>query len=507
MPGKIEFDEHAVCLGRAVVAIGVEDKVLSNGLFVEQDLLQRSSIVHGILEGILARGDWQVAVRLVHEQGVVKGLFDGDYARFYANVVGSAEKVGGPIHDSTMDVLLRDTKHGGPDVLYQVALRSDMKREELRKVFSKVQGHLDVDKRRGFYRHLGSLAVADGEFGHAASYYRDAGDTQAVHALFGRMLERPSHNLYQLLGIAKADGDRVRDILVRAARDPELTDKHCALHIYREAEKARIVFDEPDRKRVVALMIDALSYGEIGTHKSDVCLAWALGHVSTDAGTAYEIFRGQNYAGVERDEAVITGIERGYRHSQSSHYELHPFGVDRTDLERVYDRLSIEARAAVARVIGLPQARFQALSREFAAAGSVQRAYCLWMEGEGSVEDSYLIGLRDTLIDTSLADARRSSFASPSTHWLHHLDAVGHGIMYDRAVDEFPDVAYDLARRIKDEDRVLRSRSCMIAASPEDALRTFRNKGDDVGTNMALSTLAEKYHVPYETLTDLLKQS
>ncbi len=79
--------------GRLLAALSLEHRVLANGVLPNSKLIERVSLVKGIITGLLERGQWNEVVRLVYQDGSpARALFDGDWDGLRKDILASVTK-------------------------------------------------------------------------------------------------------------------------------------------------------------------------------------------------------------------------------------------------------------------------------------------------------------------------------------------------------------------------------------------------------------------------------
>ena len=107
--------------GRVIAALSLEQRVLANGVLPNSPLMERVSLVKGIVTGLLEQGKWNDAVRLMYQDGSpARALFDGDWEGLRKEIIASVQKPSRQRYmgDNVAELLL---KHDEAELLYTIA--------------------------------------------------------------------------------------------------------------------------------------------------------------------------------------------------------------------------------------------------------------------------------------------------------------------------------------------------------------------------------------------------
>ena len=76
-------------LGKAAVALGLEGRLLKDGVLPARQLTERAEVVEGIVGALLEKGDWRKAVDVVFSDNAGKVLYSSDKTGFYEAVAAT----------------------------------------------------------------------------------------------------------------------------------------------------------------------------------------------------------------------------------------------------------------------------------------------------------------------------------------------------------------------------------------------------------------------------------
>ena len=489
--------------GRLIAALSLEQLVLANGVLPNSPLMERVSLVKGIVTGLLEQGQWNDAVRLVYQDGSpARALFDGDWEGLRKDILASVQK---PqrfhyIGDKVAELLI---KHDEAGLLYDIACILPLETKEFKNIMEMVDSKLPQQQMKDGYNTLAVRAQEQQKFGEAYAYYQKAENTEAVDWLYQNLFEHfvPVY-LDTLLTIAEETNttlnSRVAQTVYAVLQKPELLQfsrdaSRRLTNLVREHKIALSTSRDDMLKDALVSKFALYELKDIAGEDPSFSLRWAKSHAQSDPKDAYGVFKSRKYVGPEVATAVQQGLINNKKHD---HYQgLAPTQIEESHLRQTYDSLSLECKVTVA-VHLKDSALLQDLSRQYKRqkkVGSIETAYRLWIMGDGDQQDPYVEGLRSAMIEKELKDAHQSAgLFLPE-------DKVGNRHWYLEMIQRDPTVAYGIAKRIDDSALISEVRILMVKKSPLDALHKFQSHRhedtDVVGVNMALDALARQYNV------------
>lgn len=526
-----------VNLGRALTALDLEQVVLNNGAIPNSPLMERAALVRGMLQGMLDEGSWQSALQSVYTpQTTVRSLFDGDYAQFKNDVIVSAagRKETAHIEKDTFEVL---RKNWTPDELYELAMKGNIHEESFIHIMESITDKLSDDKKRQAHLVLAQRYITQGNREYAYKEFMRAGAEEDVEKLFMETLAKPDrygrHDLKFALKIAEDTkdqtkrGTRIGTVLKHAATiiaqkkaDSGFGDFD-GFALYNLITKHAIPFEPKELDHIVELAArDAQEYQIRDIEDGPLQLRWAQTHYKERPGTAYRMFKSHKYEGAEVVESARLGL---LNHQQHAHNEnISQLSIERVaqdDLKAImrYEGLPWELRANVAAHLKDVKT-LREMSHKFYKRAQknkhveqrvrdLRTAYNLWFNAEGSTTDSYANKLRAELTLHEVKENGRAYL-----HWLNWKDVEGHRqahailLKHDAAF-----AAYDIGTRLYRETNnladaalVQTARERAVKKNPEHAFKHFLSEKDEVGVNLAMAGISEKYNLSPNTLKPFL---
>ena len=499
----MEFDPQKVNEGRLLTALSLEDRVLANGVLPKHTLLERASMVKGILTGLLEQGNWQHAVTLVYRDGgLVRGLFDGDWEGFRQGVLESARKQKPEyIGEDIVKALLH---HKEADLVYRLAMELPLRGAETERIINELGKGITPAQRHDAYASLGRRYLAGNDYQEAYRYFKAAEDDAGIDMLYALLLKKEKiSDLFDLLLLTaqhskEKERERVEQVLRKVLPLLPGNGKDALFHPYSHAGKGLYAlqkkFKFPLSAREQQFLQDDVirrmsSYDAKECDDPGLKIAWARKNFTDSPGTAYAIFQQTRQTGPEVLKAVRAGLERHWNGGDQE--KLRPEDITETQLRAVYDRVTLGSKVAIALHLKDDEQLYR-LSRTFRAKQEYQQAYSLWVQGHGDLESPYITEIRQQMIDQGIAKDYLP------IHTFDPEDRPGLLQLYHAVIETKPDVAYGLAKKVQDESLLQRARETVVRQSPAKGLNLFASEKDSTGLDLAVTALAHKFSVPKE---------
>lgn len=514
-------ETQALGFGRLASKLGLESHLIENGVLPDRQLLERSRIAHGVIEGLLERKEWEKALQLVYEDKTVRVLYEGDRRALHQAVIAAAKQRSTeyPLGDKTTNILC--DKWPVEDIrsfIEQVPLRLD-DLEEL--IVRSVASHNAPSTP--LYSLLGERALEAKEHQRAVLAFIRSGDMPRFESAYAAMLERmvPGREYETgecvFMGVAEFTKHLAEKVsvasskmamLVQYALAPERRGAYVNAHsllLMSLIDGYHIAVDEESREIVKRSAIQMMPEYELKEHP-ELELPWALAHVNNQPLEAYSILRRHKHKGPETLAAVRGALFEKDSHGNKT-YEKHGSlsSFDKEDLKAVYPDVTLNAKVNIAEHLKDGE-KMRLLSRTFffrarrskkdKSGWSLEEAYSLWVRGMGDLNGVYITNLRRKIAEQELSSDR------PHFSWLCNSDIVGHQQLFPIVLEKVPQEAYGLAKRLGAyaQDQ---ARKRIIERSPEKAFRFFAEEKDRIGLEQANKVLAEKYGVPIESVKPL----
>ncbi len=499
--------EEQVNIGRFLSAMNLEDAVLANGVLPNQRMEERTSLIQGMLKGMLESGNWQKAVHEVYNPGTVKALFDGNREGFNDAVIAAAReqkpdtKISGKFVKFLVD-------HNQTGVVCRLIEEIPYNQDNLNNLFNGVYDSVDETVRSRLRDSIGASAQEAGDFVAAHSFFDNNSNTDSIDALYLQILADPVENIDLLLEIADKDKARLTEIVKEVLKIDEEELHGVDVHytkiekvLYELVQKHEIELLPEENVRLLDLASNVINTWDNGkAGDKNLALLWAKKHYKHNPETAYQIFMAQDYAGDEVMAAVRVAFSeeylKGSGHFHSSR-ELNVSIFREEHLRAVYSEQDAWTRVKIAGHLEDKNALL-GLSRELFKEESFESAYNLWVSGGGSFDDPFAEELRQGII---AAEEGKSYF---SDNLFDRNDVPGKTWLFNKLFDTGKlSSAFDIAEKLGDEEKMQRAREKMVERDPAWAIGIFMQKystdediKDRAGFDMCVTALSEKYGIP-----------
>ncbi|MBI4451008.1 hypothetical protein HY642_03465 [Candidatus Woesearchaeota archaeon] len=502
--------------GRLIAALGLERRILENGVLPNAGLNERASLVKGIITGLLEKGRWGDALRMVYTPGPARSLFDGDWEGFKAAVKHAATsggELGLAYGQEIADILVHNWT---PEDIVELITTSRIKAEHVMMLIDKLP--LDAALRSKIYLSFGEQSLEGKEYYRACAHFNTAGAPDRINSVRKMLFDQlPGDAGLYLLELCTRYPDG-KELLQKAM--PKLLQSKGidSSALYNAIKEFGLEVDEKELQDSRYDAVSAMSASQIGHSKDEKeKFMWAKVHAPRESMPAYKIFKELGYHGIERHWAMMRITEMfeqgwtGMRHAISN-------DIDRVDLEEHFTLLPLEAKVACAehwkdkKIMENVSAELLTNVNESAQASDavslrhLEQAYQLAFDAE--LGEERLEPLRQRIFTAALTKARHDQFQhcaySYFGNWIRHEDNIGLRAAYELMLDHFPPRAYEIARlQLRDEALQARAREAVVTHDPIQALSVF--PAEDVrGRQMAVHAVADAYHIDASVAMNLL---
>lgn len=265
-----------------------------------------------------------------------------------------------------------------------------------------------------------------------------------------------------------------------------MEDHYFAQDLHKLCEREGLRLPPEDQEKLEEAVVITASYSPQEL-KPEQHLLWAKTHFQEQPSTAYAIFKKQKYEGPEVLEVVKIGLQRQIPHGGQ---KIEVQNVVPEHLQAVYAEMPLEQQVDIAYHLK-DNPELLRLSRTYQVQDRLERAYELWVHGDGDLRDELFRALRARLIETKLQEKHGSSFS-----FLHPTDQEGHQQVILAILETRTEKAYELAQQSRQEPLIQRTREVLLQREPERAFDLFQRRNDPEGVTMALTALAQKYEIP-----------
>ena len=525
--GVLSMDT-AVNFGRAIARLGLEDKVLKNGILPERKLLERSQIVQGMIDTLFEQGKWSKVVELVYGDGPARLLYDGDRTELDRRITQAIQPKDFEYLTRTQDwsvyghsgikLLL---SQGKEDIIYNAALREDMPPIMAQILLYVVKKELIGEKRWNEGANTIAERFLPDNPEQAYILFKSADNLVAIEQLYQTVMANFSlDNVSFALLLAedkfrRVEPKKVQEIVQAAVEKKDPAHASIYLRLYNEVKKERIPLDDKVKDALGVLAVPAIPAYQIvrgerepfsptrDSEYPELQLEWAKVHWEQEPTTAYAFFRDAHYEGAEVLSCAMKAVER----MGGVILEYGRIGpavkIELTHLRAIYELTptdSLKLREQLARA--LEDKNELARISETLAESNPRNAYHLRWES-GNHNDELMDKLRNILIDESLASMDKSG--TNSYFYLEIGDLRGEQMAYERFLPEFPVAAFNAAKILHDEPKLEAVRNRIFEKNTlEICLSFFKNVNDQTGYERAVDLLAAKYELPHDQMTHLL---
>ncbi len=508
-------------LGRALTALGLEDKFLSNGELTKYPLVTRARIADEIISEKLRVGKWQGVVDMIWGGfGKADALYEGDRQQLREEIVKSAATHGGEIEGKTLDTLKRAKED---ELLFSLATSMPLSYDD----FSSLAHHIDRKnyfedpqkgpaRSRAFEEMAADKALKEENVSYALSHLKDLKDSKRIGDLFNRVLKEDFPFNYSLLeDMALSDPVHREERLGKLRSQPlseDMIEKR-PLDVYNFVKSHRINVAPQQMALLEESVAQKAEHYQIGRDFKDnerIRLLWARNHAQTNPAVAYEILREQDSEGTQVIDAVIAGLAESHSMYPPS---LSPNGISPEHLRRAYSSAPFEVQKTIAYQLKDRQA-LTALSEEANKLNKLRDAYSLWVAAGGDLEGKYIRDIREKLIKRSLDENYGYM------HFLSREDAPGKVEAYEALMEQdgeqrenYVRHAYEIALELKDNARIKKAREELVEINPRGALfslaRGNKREGelrDKEGFDYVLSRVASQYGTNEKELRSVVEK-
>lgn len=519
------LNQEKINEGKFLANMGLEKKVLADGVMPNSPIMDRCSLVKGIIDGYFESGQWQKAVKAVYTAGSpVRTLFNGNWDEFRKKVLASAQENNPRYFGQEISLLL---EHREFELVYNLATRLPIQGDrivtEISGILDSLGDNISGEQRRKGYGLLAERAWQKNDWPQVFEFYEKGNDQEGMDKLYQEVISQER--------IIPGDGGIPLDFLLKLAtfrEDKEKERVEAVAQFYFDGRtrtnwvsrrSTRDLYDllkihqielaSEQRQKIMDNIVRSLSDYELKEVRDEqLVLLWAKKNVAKEPKNAYHILTSSEYDGPEVLTAALNALKivfEGTPEARRYSQKLEAKDIKKEHREQLLHSEGTPMEIKVKLAIEDQQHAFlREFSGKYKKEGDLEKAYQLWIDGKGDPESSYVQGLRKKIIQGKLEEA--SSYGPP-LYFLSHDDKPGHHQAYQMVVERFPETAYHLARRILDEELTDKARRLIVKASPEEAFRKFSTgpkDNDSIGIDLALDALAEKYQVPKEKVRGYL---
>jgi len=374
--------------GRAITALGLENRLLYGEDFLDFSLKQRGKILGAVIGEKLELGRWESVIEIVYgAPNPLRNLFDGNREELKKRIFESAVK--NPSWGDK-DLLAKL----GDDYIFKIAILPQISYEKFKEVIGLVgdsyfeDGEKGDERRRTLCKVRGEKALKEREWGTALDNFEEIDYQEGLEELFDAfMVETDGKKAGVSARIARALSDEtqrqnaLRKIVLESGADPLTKFK-----IYNNCDVSLTDKELQKLYRAVARKassgsLDALNAGW------ELRLMWAERHARSDPKEAYGILREseRGYENAAKIRSVIAGLEREINSRSGGRGEggSEVSEIEVTDLKEAYEKASFDVKAVIAKYLWREEGfgvKLRGLSEEAYKRGNSE-------EGDSKMED------------------------------------------------------------------------------------------------------------------------
>ncbi|MBS3174909.1 hypothetical protein J4440_03450 [Candidatus Woesearchaeota archaeon] len=502
-------------LGSLYVNLGLEDRVLANGVLPKKQLTERADIINGMVNTLAEKGRLNEAIKLIHDNPTARVLFTGNQDEIYRKAAENfsvSDKGEDEDHYSDafefIELLNKAEKN---DLLYSLALREDLPYVVSMKALGTVRKNIGEEK---FIETTNNTALRIQNNNPRAAYnlFLKTGNNSAIDNLHNYLMENFSFdNLHILRWTVRHSQEKVESLVNKVlslneanpatGKQFEGLGKFLFDLVYESGVKlnddlqAKVDDLAVRNLRNYDVTLDNIKYKRLG-------VKWAKANFKHEPIEAYKILSANNYSGDEIIEAAMLAFIK--RQSRGDGHEKLEIKVEH--VKAFYPRLPkktpLEVREEVAS-IAEDKEELAKISTLYRRKGDFSKAYELrYKSGKFDVKnDRTLMNLRSELIDEEIKDKDERVYC----FWLIDADNVGYEFAFNRLLKNKPASAYNLAKGRSDNDRLSSARQEILKRNnPENSYKFFKSEKDETGIEMSLGVLSKKYRIDKQELIEFL---
>ena len=389
----------------------------------------------------------------------------------------------------------------------------NLDKDDALNLLDRVKDHITKAEEKHAFTVFGDRESARENYEVAVVYYQTAKNFQKIDELYDKLSENINENFGALVKIAEANPKKAQERLTflvkkMLARTDE--DHFCESPgfdwFYRKHKKSPLDLTEEEESQLTRLTAKGIPDHEV-KQKDDnnFKLIWAQEHVENDPENAYKMFRRLKHEGPEVLQAAknwICKAEKGSFTERDVPFET----LTKKELRAIYDDMSLDHKVEIAEKLKNKDELLKLAKVMYAQEHNLEGVYRTWIHAGGKQDDPFVVELREKIFEHE-----RTKYGRPSrmisTFWLDNKDIAGHIQIYDKVIETHPRTAYELAKEIKDEDRMQRAREQMLVVNDSSAcLKAFVSFKDPLGIELAMDAFEAKYGVKREDLAPYLEK-
>ncbi len=507
-------------LGRALAEMKLEDRVINNGVLESLKVMERSSLVKGVIDVLVEQGRVSKAIELVYGQSPARGVFDG-WDEFKTQIKQKMKGWTKGVTDEACEALL---KHWEPEELGEIMenlLVNPHGNERDYRLAEQVHKKMTPEHWAQYHVREGERELAQGKFLDAYQSFDYGGDEARKTQLYNTLLGDAGKHWQLLLTIEDKflhSTHEAEQILKRALTSDEIANP-VAFYDWVKSSP----FATPEQKK----RFRHLAAKENGKHYDDpeLMVPWAQKNWKQHPRKAYEIF----VEHAPKDECVLKSaalaLNAEYsahnwdalqRNGRNHHEGLRFEEVKPEHLKTIVDKLTTEVKIEYyeeqgnakklrefsklfykAGLDALNNSKLHDFNREQESTRAFNRAYDLWVTGAGALDDTFIKGVRGHLIEKAVKSEYNRI---PDFDWN---DTRGQQEFFD-AIKGQERRAYRFAIEHGHLAMVNQARLAYVNKHPAEALNDCADRNDLLGMKLAQDALAKKYGLKSDDLTQYM---
>ena len=496
-------------LGRVITSLGLDFDFLSKGGLESFSVPEKSQLVNGIVDESLKRGTWQAVLAMIYGGfSNVDILYDGDHSELKNGILESAQRCPGTLTEKTITAL---KDKGEQELLFRLATEAPFDYETLGFLKNSIGNYLSDPEQGAQRTKTLSLVLGRAAFKHknledALRYFEEVENTEGIGKIFEEVVSGEEYGYSRGdIGERAALADptqkesRLKKLVLAALPKKGNINPWKAFKIFKKYD---VPLSLRQRNILYNRAAERVSIQDVKkADDSELSLRCAKKNTDSDPRRAYPILNKEEPDGEDVLRAAISGIKYDGDFQEREYYGLPLNQISKAHLKKLLLKAPFDIRVKIAGHFK-DEKTLRNLSREALKEGNLDKAYNLWVEGKGNLEDLDISKVRTKLITGKVSGSERFFLD-------FRKDPVGAVEYYNALMNAggFKE-AHEIALNLEDEKRAQRTREKILGGDPEKALLFFRCFRDKVKGEKEIEHVAERaaetHNVPTELVRDII---
>ncbi len=513
---KIKSSEN---LGRLTASLKLEEEVINNGILPKKSLAEKVSFVKGLIDHFVDNGDFVEAISLVTKKdSSVRLLYDGNLDELYTKAVSSIKRDDFKLYeDGSIDTSCRGINifnslpDNKKDLIFEYIFNKNLDYKTSSEIFAlySLSEKIPKNKLNEYYYKIANQEKSEYP-GLSFILFKKINDKKSAEYLYKELSDNFSLKNLELLldftnnfeyGKKKIEKENI----IRKTLSFENIPENIGKLIYYIINSESILIASEQRDRINDIVAKNMESYEIDKGKHpDLELKWAKFNFRKDPELAYKLFLEHNYNGNEIIDCAEIIVDRIVNINNVSE-RMNVNNFKKEHLEKVYSKSKhIKVREFLAKNLD-DKVELKRLSNIYLKYNPEHAYHLIVDSGDANEENKVFMDLVSRFTKDTIKKAQSNLGSFISCSWLDYKDNVGYKFVFNNILDFYTKKAYELALDWKDLESVSKAREVLLSkASPEDNLKFFKYKKDEIGYNKVLNLLSEKYSLPVDDVKSLV---